>query len=67
MAERPLVRVGPVGPLGDWVQASCSVCDVLDQAVSAVASAKDRHRLTSIAYRHSQNVHDGDVDREGWT
>jgi hypothetical protein len=65
MPDRPLVRVGRYGVLGDWSQATCSRCGLLGDAWAF--TPKSRNRLAAVAYRHAGSVHDGDVDREGWT
>lgn len=64
MAERPLVRVGPVGVLGDWEQATCSRCGLLGTGSSSPIA---RTRLGNLAWNHARHAHDDDVDREGWT
>ena len=64
MPDRPLVRVGSHGVLGDWERATCSRCGLLGEAKSL--TAESRHRLASLAYRHARDIHDDDVDREDW-
>jgi hypothetical protein len=71
MPDRPLVRVGPYGVIGDWVQATCSRCGLLNEAfvhgVDNALAQSSGDRLRSVAYRHARDVHNNDVDREGWT
>jgi hypothetical protein len=64
MPDRPLVRVGPYGVLGDYEQVTCSRCGLLG---SGPSSSIARNRLGNLAWNHARHVHDGDVDREGWT
>lgn len=67
---RPLVRVGfpvrdlPSGPrlMGDWLEATCTGCGLL-----GTGEKSRRPRLIDRAARHARDVHDDDVDREGWT
>ena len=63
MADRPLVRVGSHGLLGEWERATCSVCGLLGELPW---SLKGVHLLHRLAHRHTRDVHDGDVVREGW-
>lgn len=75
MADRPLVRVahpevpdytdpGHLVEMPDLLYVHCSVCDVVadyDDAREPV-----RARLQQLAAAHAREVHDGDVDAEGW-
>lgn len=47
----------------DLLTLSCSECGDL----SDCESAHKRSRLQYRAWQHAQSVHDGLVDREGWT
>lgn len=47
------------GPL-PWVDVWCSDCGLVDQC-------DGRDLACLMARRHADDVHDGDVDREGWT
>lgn len=68
LGERALVAIGP--PEGDdWPAddpdvhvVSCSACGVLTDP----GQMESRAALARFAYRHAEDVHDGDVDRKGW-
>lgn len=69
MPDRPLVRVGPYGVMGDWERATCSVCGVLGDVVSPAGEPDDVRvdALKNRVWRHAMDIHAGDVYREGWT
>lgn len=68
MAERPLVRVGaPVvsAPTLGRPLVTCTACGEVSQERDPTDVGWAM--LGYLAHRHAVNVHDGDVDREGWT
>ncbi|MGD9797570.1 MAG: hypothetical protein AB7O29_12800 [Acidimicrobiia bacterium] len=65
MPERPLVSVQLCIPHDEDEEAPyevlCSACGPVEDP-----SPLPRHELQRLAYRHAWDVHDGDVDQEGW-
>lgn len=68
--SRPLVRVGVAHIAGialpDDLELTCSECPEFGVDYEHKGRST-RNRLARQAHRHAEEVHDGDVDREGWT